>query len=324
MKSLLSKKSLIVIIAALAVMLAVGSKSFAATEHLVFGGGATGGVFYIVASGMATLAQKYIPGVKASAEISAGSQENARRLAKGEQHFAMLSAEIGYQAYRKLREFKDSKDPLEDLRLVIYGYSSVTQIMVHEDSPIRSIADFKGKKIGVLIGPVAKSWVPIILDVYGLTVNDINAQNLGPAELMNALRDRQVEGVIYWGAAPTVAITDLCTTKNIRFLEFPDDKANIIAKDHPYFHKGVLPANTYRGQSADVKGLLTAITLSTTRHVKDDIVYNLTRAILTHNEELKHVHPNAALFNEKNAVGPAVIPYHPGAVKYYKEKGMMK
>lgn len=317
-------KRLLVAVATIVSLVAIDGTGWAGTRHLVFGGGATGGVFQIVASGMANLAQKHIPDVRAIAEISAGSQENARRLARGEQHFAMLSAEIGYQAYRKLREFKDAKDPMETLRIVMYGYSSVTQIIVHDDSPIRSVADLKGKKVGVLIGPVARSWVPIILEAYGLKASDITAQNLGPVELMNALRDRQVEAVIYWGAAPTVAITDLTTTKAIRFLDISQDKAVLITKDHPYFYKGVLPANTYRGQTKPVQALLTAITLGTNSRVEEDLVYPLLKVILEHNEDLKHVHPEAALFNARNAFGPEVIPYHPGALKYYKEKGMMR
>ncbi len=317
-------KRLVVAFATILSLVVIDGTGWAGTKHLVFGGGATGGVFQIVASGMANLAQKHIPDVSAIAEISAGSQENARRLARGEQHFAMLSAEIAYQAYRKLREFKDAKDPMETLRIVMYGYSSVTQIIVHDDSPIRSVADLKGKKVGMLIGPVARSWVPIILEAYGLKIGDPTPQNLGPAALMNALRDRQVEAAVYWGAAPTVAITDLATTKAIRFLDIPEDKGVLIAKDHPYFYRGVLPANTYRGQTKPVQALLTAITLGTNSKVEEGIVYSLLKVILERNEDLKLVHPNAALFNASNAFGPEVIPYHPGALKYYKEKGMMK
>ncbi len=294
------------------------------TKYLVFGGGGTGGTFYLVASGMATLAEKNIPGISATSEISGGSIENCKRLARGEQTFACVSAETGYHAYRKLREFKDSKEKLEGLRLVMYGYITTLHILVHEDSPIRSVTDFKGKKIDLAIGPVAKAWWPFIRDAYNLKDKDYSSVVHRPAEQMNALRDRNVDAVVYWGGAPTVSVTDLTTTKKIRFIEIQDREAEIVTKDRPYFFKGKLPANTYPGQKSDIKTLQTSVTLSTTASVDPDLVYKLLDVILTHNDELKQIHPKAAEFKRENAVGLEVYPYHRGAKKYYKEHGMMK
>ena len=296
----------------------------AATKYLVFGGGGTGGTFFLVASGMASLAERNIKGISATSEISGGSIENSRRLARGEQTFAMLSAETAYHAHRKLREFKGSKDKLQDMRLVMYGYMSVLHILAHGDSNIRSISDFKGKKISLAIGPVAKAWWPIIRDAYNLTDKDYSSVVHRPAEQMNALRDKNVDAAVYWGGAPTVSVTDLTTTQNIRFIDIGDKEGKIITKGRPYFFQGKLPANTYPRQKKDVSTLKTAITLGTTASVSPDLVYNVLKVILTHNDDLKRIHPKAAEFNKKNAVGQAVYPYHKGALKYYKEHNMMK
>lgn len=318
------KKSIIFNLIVISVLIFATGQTYATTKHLIFGGGATGGVFYIVASAMATLAQKYIPNVKATSEISAGSIENCKRLARGEQTFALVSAETGYHAFKKLREFKDSKDSLEDLRLVMYGYDTTLHVFVNDDSPIRSIPDFRGKKIGLAIGPVATVWWPFIRDAYNIKDKDYSAVVLGAAELMSALRDRHVDAVVFWGGAPTVSITDLALTRRIRFIEVKDKEADIITQDRPYFFKGILPANTYSRQPTDVETLLTSITLSTIESVDPELVYKLIDVILTHNDELKLMHPLAVEFNKKNAVGLEVYPYHPGAKKYYKEHGMMK
>jgi TRAP transporter TAXI family solute receptor len=296
----------------------------AATKYIVFGGGGTGGTFFLVASGMANLAQKYIPDVNATSEITAGSVENCKRLARGQETFALVSDETGYHAYRKTREFVGSTDKLEDLRLVIYGYLSTLHIFVNADSPIHSVADFKGKKIAVAIGPVAQVRWPAIARAYNLKETDYSQVVLRPAEQMNSLRDGNTDAVVFWGGEPTVAVTDLATTKKIRFIDLGDRESQLITKEYPYFRPSELDANMYPGQTAPVKTLKHSITVATNASVDPDLVYQFIDAILTHNDELKQVHPAAADFNKKNAVGKELFPYHPGAIKYYKEHGMMK
>ncbi|BCV26052.1 TAXI family TRAP transporter solute-binding subunit [Gelria sp. Kuro-4] len=300
-----------------------GSDQAVETTYVTIGGGSTGGAMFIIAAGMANLAEKYIPGLKATSEMTTASVENARRVGRNELTFGLCTIDVALSALNGNREFA-SEGKYTDLRFVMRGYTTLFEAVVNENSSIKSIADLKGKKVAVLAGVTAESWWPSIAEAYGLTPGSYSSTILSNAECMDALRDGVVDAAITWSGLPTTAITDLATTKNIRFLPVEPDKAEVIIKDHPYFAQAVIPANTYKNQTEDVPSLSVAIILVTNNNVKEDVVYNFTKTLLEHQEELAAVHPMAGEFNKENAVKDCLIPMHPGAEKYYRKIGLVK
>jgi TRAP transporter TAXI family solute receptor len=204
---------------------------------------------------------------------------------------------------------------------VVAGYSSTLQMAVHKGSAFKSVADLKGKRIGVLSGITMQDWFPRIADVFGIK-GQFKAFALRPAELQNSLRDGNIDASIYWGSAPASVLTDLTTAKPIRFLPVPATQAKNTQETHPYFFEKPLAKGTYNGIEADVPSLGVPILLVTRTGVSEDLAYNITKALMENNDALGKIHPKAAEFAIANAGKSMVIPPHPGVVRYFKEKGV--
>ncbi|MCL4744649.1 MAG: TAXI family TRAP transporter solute-binding subunit [Burkholderiaceae bacterium] len=299
--------------------LATGTKDVAAQEFVTFGGGSTGGAFNIISAGMARLVEKNVPGVKATARVTSATIENIRLLGQRKIEFALAAANGPHDAANGKPPFTGEK--ITNVRYIVAGYSSTLQVMVPKDSAIKTFADFKDKRVGVLTGITAQDWFPRIAEVYGIK-GQYKEFVLRSGELESAMRDGNIDVSVNWSSAPTASISDLATAKELRFLPVLSAQAQEVIKTHPYFFEFALPKGMYRGVDADVPSMGVPILLVTHAGVSDDLVYKVTKMLFERNDELKAVHPNAADFGPQNAGKSQVIPMHPGAARYYKEKGL--
>lgn len=290
-----------------------------ATEFVSIGAGGTGGTFYAIAAGMARIIEKNVPGVKATARVTSATLENTRLLGSKKIEFGLVAANGPFSAAIGKAPFVGKK--IDNIRYIVAGYSSTLQIAVNGDSEIKSVADLKGKRIGVLSGMTMQDWFPRVAEVFGIKDN-FEAFALRPAELQNSLRDKNIDASVYWGSAPASALTDITTSKNIRFLPIPAIQAEAALKTHPYFFQKPLSKGTYKGLDADVQSLGVPILLVTRAGVSEELVYNITKALMENNSELAKIHPKAGEFSIANAGKSMVIPPHPGAVRYFKEKNI--
>lgn len=303
------------------VMLGVGGnmQGPSAAEFVTIGGGGTGGTFYAVAAGMARIIEKNVSGVKATARVTSATLENTRLLGRKQIELALVAANGPFNAATGKAPFVGEK--INNIRYVVAGYSSTLQIAVPKDSEITSITQFKGKRIGVLVGITAQDWFPRVAEVFGIK-DQYEAFALRPAELQTALRDGNVDSSVYWGSAPAAPLSDLTTSRDIRFLPVPAAQAKEVLKTHPFFFESVLPKGLYRGVDQDVVSLDVPILLVTRAELSDDLVYRMTKVLMEHNADLAKIHPKAGHFGMQNAGKSMVIPLHPGVARYYKEKGV--
>ena len=292
---------------------------------LSIGGGPTGGVFHIVAAAMAAVMAKNVPGLKVTSESTGASTENARLLGRNEIALGLVSSDVAYYAYLGEREFAKDGRKFDNFRIIMTGYSSPLQIFVLATSKIRTVEDIKGKRLIALAGTTVQAHFPTALKAFGITNKDYKEMSAAPDAIVEALREGRADVGVISGGAPMLAITDLTTRHDVRFIPMPPDKADQINKENQWYVPGVIKAGVYRGLDKDVPTVEVPINLVGRKDLATDLVYNITKALSEHTEDLKSIHPMAATFTAvMSTKRTPIVPFHPGAEKYYREKGFLK
>jgi TRAP transporter TAXI family solute receptor len=271
---------------------------------------------------MAKIWNNKVPGVNVTAQATGASAENVRLVNKQEAELALVQSDTIDFAYNAKEAFKEK---LTKMRAIAVLYPEVIQIVVRGDSKINSFADLKGAKIGVgAPGSGTEANFRQFLDVYGMSKEDVRAQYLSFAESAEQFKDKHIDAFIVVAGIPNAAIMDVAVLQSIRILGIPDDKTAQLTRKYPFLSPVVIPATTYKNMPGDVKTVAVNAVLIASSDVKDDIVYGMTKALFESQAELSASHAKGKELNIKMAVSGVSIPFHPGAVKYYKEKGAMK
>ncbi len=285
------------------------------------GGGPSSSANYTTFAGIGNLITQDHPNYLINTEISTGSQENIRMIQSGTVQFGVAMTDVEEAAAKGTREFEGS--PVEICH-VMGGYTTMLHMFVPEDSDVNSIADLKGKKLAVSKGAMAQYYMPILLEAYGLTKDDVQITETALQDICDAVNDGNADFGVHITPYTSSPIADLAATKGIRLLSIDEDHIKQISEANPFFYKSVIPGGTYTGIDEDTVVLGTRNNLVCAKSVDEEVVYNVVKSIIEHQEDLKDVHPQAHHFNKENAVEGALIDIHPGAAKYYKEIGIMQ
>jgi TRAP transporter TAXI family solute receptor len=301
------------------------SKSGGPQQFFSVGGGTTGGAFFIVAAAMATVLEKNVPGIKVTAESTAASTENGRRLGRGELDLGLVAADVAYYAARGAREFARDGRKYDNLRVMMCGYSSPLQMFTLAQSNIKTVEDIRGKRVYVLTGTTIQAHLPAALKAFGITNKDYKETAASTEAIVDAVREGQADVGIISGGAPLVAVTDLTTRHSVRFLPVPPEKAAQIRQENAWYVPGVIKAGVYRGMTQDVPSVEVPIFLMTRQDLDTELVYRMTKALAEHTADLEAVYPLAAAFTAEQSTKTApIVPFHPSAERYYKERGLLK
>lgn len=286
--------------------------------------GGTGGAYYIVGSGISSLVEKYVPNTKLVVQATAASVENVRLVGTKKVDFAITMPDSAYFATKAEREFA-KEQPYTSLRAVGAGHVSPLQPFVLEKSGIKTISDLKGKKVA-LSAPASPAVyaAKAVLEAYGLKESDYKPVLLSYAEQVEAIKDGAIDAGFVFAGAPTSALMDLSATAPMRLLQTDESKINEIVKNNPYYTKAKIKAGTYKGQDQDVMALGVVSFLLTREDVDQQVVYDITKAVFDHTKELTEIHPVGSEWDIENAAEGMGIQLHPGAEKFYKEKGIIK
>ena len=306
-----------------AVLFAIGAvASVQAADNLVLATGGTAGTYYPFGGAMAKIWNSKIKDMNVTAQTSGASGENVRLINKKEVELALVQSDTLDFAFNAKEAFKE---PLKGMSVIATLYPEIVQVVVAAGSPIKSFADLKGKKMGVgAPGSGTEANFRQLLDAYGMKKEDVNAQYLSFSESAEAFKDKHIDAFIVTAGIPNAGIMDVSTQNEIRILDIPSDVAGKMTQKYPFLAGVKVPANTYKGQTADVSTVAVNAVLIAGNQLKDDMVYNLTKALFESQAELASAHAKGKGVNLQYAVQGVSIPFHPGAVKYYKEKGLMK
>ncbi len=284
--------------------------------------GGSSGTYYPIGGAMAQIITKYVPGVKATAVTSGASVVNARKVGELEAEFGLLQNDVAYYAYNGLEMFKDSK--LDKLRGVATLYPEIIQIVTLKENNIKTIYDLKGKKVAVG-APGSGTAVDAmqILKAAGIDESNTEIRYLNFKEVSDALKDKTIDAGFIVAGIPTAAVSDIAAVRDVAIVEVPDEIYQKLKEDYPFYTQVTIPAGTYKGVNEDVKTVAVLAMLATNADLPDDLVYQITKAIFEHRDELVAAHKRAEDITLETALEGMSIPLHPGAEKYYKEKGLL-
>jgi len=312
----------IVMLAVLMFVMGFVSTALAQEVKLILATGGTAGTYYPFGGTMAKIWNSKIPGMNVTAQATGASAENVRLVNKKEAELALVQSDTIDFAYHAKEAFKE---PLTKMSAIAILYPEIIQIVVRGDSKINTFADLKGVKIGVgAPGSGTEANFRQLCDVYGIKKEDVKAQFLSFAESAEQFKDKHIDAFIVTAGIPNAAIMDVAVMQSIRILSLPDDKIAQLTKKYPFLSSTVVPANTYKNQSADVKTIAVSAVLIASSELSGDVVYKITKALFDNQAELATAHAKGKELNLKTAAQGVSIPFHPGAVRFYKEKGIMK
>lgn len=300
------------------------SEAKAEKIHLRLVSGSTGGTYYIIMAGMAKLIEKNSKNITCSVQAGTTATENFKLVGRKDADIGIGGTDSAYYGYRGTREFDKKYDKL---RWLIKGYISLNHTIVLKDSPFKKIEDLRGKRIASYPGSTAEFQTPAILEAFNMAPGkDYVKMPLKIGEAVAALKDGNVDAIVQVGGVPMAAVTDVATTKGIRLLEIPEDKINIILNKYPWFVKGIIPAGSYPGVFKEIPTVGHDVIIFSHADLPSDAVYSVMSAVFDNIEELAQIHPLGATFKKETGFigSEKIIPLHPGAEKYYKDKGVLK
>ena len=318
------KRTLFVLSIVLLAGMIGGGIGFAADRNIALGTGGMSGTYYPLGVAMAKMWSASGIGVNVGAEATGGSIENARFIKGKTMEVGFVESLVAEWASQGQEMFKGNK--VENIRGLISLYPNTVQTVVKANSGINSYADLRGKKVSCGIqGSSSVTTMKAVLETYGIPFSDIKPQYLSYGPAMELLKDGQVDAVLVDAGAPNSAIIDISTQHKIKILSM--DRANIekLVKKYPYFASAtIIPKGTYKGVDEDVVTTGSLATLCVAAEMPDDLVYKMTKALIEKKAEIAKVHPKGNDINLKTAIDGFSVPIHPGALKYYKEKGVVK
>jgi TRAP transporter TAXI family solute receptor len=311
-------------IAGLALATAVFAGAAIAQQNTIaIATGGTGGVYYPMGGGMANMLSKYVPGVQATARVTGGSVDNLKLIHSKQSEVALVMVDAALDALKGVDKFKGN--PVE-VRTLMVLYPNRMHVVSVEGRGIEKMSDLKGKRVSTgSPGSATEVMAFRVIEAAGLDRDkDMKRERLGVAESTNAIKDGKIDAYFWVGGLPTAAVTDLAASPGIK-IKLVDhtevvDKMN--AKYGNLYTTGVIPPKTYPGQDKDNKIAVVQNILVANASMPDKTAYDIVKTFIEKQPELVAVHREASSITLQNQVTKnSPIPWHPGAVKYLKEKG---
>lgn len=284
--------------------------------------GGTSGVYYPLGVALSQIYGKGIPDAKFTVQATKASAENLNLLQAGRGELAFTQTDTLVQAVKGDAEAGFAQ-PLDKLRSVAVIYPNYIQIVASKASGIKTLADLKGKKVSV---GAPKSGTELnaraVFKAAGMTYKDFSKVEYLPfAESVDLMKNQQIDATLQSAGLGVASLRDLSSSMEITVVPVTPD---VVAKiGEPVYINAVIPANTYTGQTADVQTVATGNALATHSGVGDDVVYQMTKQMFENLPALQAAHAAAKQISLSKDAAKAFAPLHPGAAKFYKEKGLV-
>src|SRR2546427_3902734 len=286
--------------------------------------GGTGGVYYPHGGGMANVLSKYVPGVQATARVTGGSVDNLKLIGSQQSEVALVMVDAALDALKGEDKFKGS--PVE-VRTLMVLYPNRMHVVTIDGTGIEKMADLKGKRVSTgSPGSATEVMAFRVIEAAGLDKDrDMRRERLGVAESVNAIKDRKIDAFFWVGGLPTAGVTDLGATPGvkIKLIDHSDVVDKMNAKYGKLYVTDVIPTKTYPGQDKDNRIATVWNILVTDDKMSNDLVYAINKVIFDRKADLVAVHKEAENIDYKFQLkGNSPVPWHPGALKYFADKGV--
>lgn len=325
-------KKALVFLMSLALVLAVSSSALA-TEYLVFSTGGTTGTYYAFGGEIAALLSQKVDGLDVTTQSSGGSKANILALSEGEAEIAWTQNDVMSYAYQGTDNFGGKS--VECFSAIGSIYPEAVHLVVAKDSGITTVEDLKGKNVSVGdVGSGVYFNAVQILEIAGLTLDDIKPQYLNFNESADSFQNRQLDAFFIVSGFPNASIVDTALKREINIVSFDSDKMAQLQAKYPIYVTDVIPAGTYAGLDTDVTVPAVSSVLVVSNDLSEDLVYAMTKALFENAGELTNA--KKSYISAETAVkgiptsptdaanGVTIGSFHPGALRYYKEIGVIK
>jgi len=312
-------KKLGILFTSVAVSLLVCAGAARAAEFVSIATGGTAGTYYPIGGAIAQAVSKGGT-LRATAETGNASVANLNLIGKGEIEIGFAQNDTSFWAYNGQHMFKE---PMKNLRTVASLYPEHIQVIIAKDAKIGTINDLKGKRVSVgTAGSGVEADVRALFEVAKLQYSDMRINHLDFGATTSRFKDNQIDVGFVVAGYPTASIMDLTTSKDVSLLSFSQDFLDQLSKAHPYFVSSIVPANTYRGIDQDTKTPAVMAMLVTHDKVPDSVIYEFVKNMYENLDAVHASHATAKQITLETALNGVPLPVHPGAAKFFAEKGI--
>jgi hypothetical protein len=310
---------LVLFIAPLRPDLAHGAKKFVSIAS-----GWVTGVYFPLAGAISRIVYEKVPELKVTVESSGASVANAKLIATGDADLAILQNDIAFYALKGVKPMFEKAVP--NIRGVASLYPEHCQIHARKDAKIGSVKDLKGKRVAVgPLGSGTEQNAIQILEAYGLKFEDLGkVERLTATESADFLKDGRIDAAFYTVGVGASAIVDPALMIETMIVPVDGSQADALLKKYPFYSKDKVPAGIYKGVDKDVPTVAVLAILVAKAELEEDVVYKITKAMYENIKSIETAHAKGKEVKLEKALLGMPIPIHPGAEKFFKEKGIKK
>ena len=282
------------------------------------------GVYYPLAGAISNIAHKNLADVKITVESSGASVANAKLIASGDADMAILQNDIAFYALKGTKPMFDKE--VANIRGITALYQEHCQIQARKDAKIQTVKDLKGKR--VCVGPLGSGTEQNaiqILEAHGMTFSDLSkVERLTAAESSDYLKDGRLDAAFYSVGVGAAALVDTAMMVDTVIVPIDTQAAEALIKKYPFFTKAVVPKGAYKGMEADVSTVAVMAILVARAEMEEAMAYQITKVIFDNLKDIERAHAKGKEVTLESALTGMSIPLHPGAEKFFKEKGIKK
>lgn len=290
------------------------------------GTGGLTGVYYPTGGAICRLMNKGSKkhNIRCSVESTGGSIFNLNVIHSGEMDFGVVQSDWQYHAYNGTSEFKD-KGPNRKLRAVFSIHSEPFTLIARRDSGIKSFADLKGRRVNIgNPGSGQRGNMELLMNKFGWTKADFAlASELKASEQSSAMCDNKIDAIAYTVGHPNASIKEASTSCDAVLVPVAGPTIDDLIAANPYYAPAIIPGGMYLGSNQDIPTFGVKATLVTSADVKEEVVYQLVKAVFDNFDAFRKLHPALEHLKKEDMLLGNSAPLHPGAIRYYKENGLM-
>ncbi len=295
-----------------------------ARKYVSIASGWVVGVYFPLAGAISRIAHEKLPDIKITVESSGASVANAKLIASGDADLAILQNDIAFYALKGVKPMFDK--PVPNIRGLASLYPEHVQIQARKDAKIRSVKDLRGKRVA--IGPLGSGTEQNaiqILEAYGMKLDDLGkVERLTATESSDYTKDNRIDAAFYTVGVGAPGLTDTALMTECVIVPIEGPQVEALIKKYPYYAKDKVPGGVYKGTDKDVLTVSVIAILAAKSELEEDIVYRIVKAMFDNIKTIETAHAKGKEVKLEKALIGMPIPLHPGAEKFYKEKGMVK
>ena len=294
---------------------------------VTIGTGGVTGVYYPTGGAICRLVNKTRKehGIRCSVESTGGSVYNLNMIAAGELDMGVAQSDWQYHAYNGTSKF-EKKGPNKDLRAVFSVHPEPFTVVARADSGIKDFKELKGKRVNIgNPGSGQRGTMEVVMGAVGWTKDDFKlASELKSAEQSKALCDNKIDAMVFTVGHPSGSIKEASTSCDSVLVNVTGPEIDKLVADNAYYRTATIPGGMYRGTDGDTNTFGVGATFVTSSKVSEDVIYNVVKAVFENFDQFKKLHPSFSVLKKEEMIKDGLsAPLHKGAVKYYKEAGLM-